>query len=107
MKLGSSVVLVVCVATAFASHPDASTRAPQASPRPAPVASHPPADDYRALVDKYCVTCHNQRTKTADLTLDTADLTNIPAAADVWEKVTRKIRAGMMPPVGMPRPEQG
>ncbi|MBI4265269.1 MAG: DUF1592 domain-containing protein [Acidobacteria bacterium] len=61
---------------------------------------------YRVLLDKYCVTCHNQRARTAGLTLDTAELTDIPAGAEVWEKVIRKVRGGMMPPVGMPRPEQ-
>ena len=55
---------------------------------------------------QYCVTCHNERLKTAGLSLDSVSLTNIPAGAEVWEKVIRKVRAGMMPPVGVPRPEQ-
>src|SRR2546425_1966211 len=60
----------------------------------------------RALIDKYCVTCHNQRVKTAGLALDTADLANIPAQSDIWEKVIRKVRAGMMPPVSAAQPEK-
>jgi len=64
------------------------------------------AASHRAMVDKYCVTCHNQRTKAGGLLLDTADVNNIPAGAEVWEKVIRKVRGGMMPPVGMPRPDQ-
>ena len=63
------------------------------------------ADSERALLDKYCVTCHNQRLKTGGLTLDTIDLNKVPAQAEVWEKVTRKLRAGTMPPAGMPRPD--
>ena len=63
--------------------------------------------EHRALIDKYCVTCHNQRTKTAGLTLDTADLANVPAQSDIWEKVIRKLRAEMMPPVGAPHPDEG
>jgi mono/diheme cytochrome c family protein len=59
----------------------------------------------RALLDQYCVTCHNQRARTAGLTLDTQDITNPPAGAAVWEKVIRKVRGGLMPPVGMPRPD--
>jgi mono/diheme cytochrome c family protein len=70
-----------------------------------PAASHPPAD-YRAVLDKYCVTCHNERTKTAGLMLDKADVANVPGGADVWEKVVRKVRVGMMPPQGAPRPDQ-
>jgi mono/diheme cytochrome c family protein len=60
----------------------------------------------RALVDKYCVVCHNQRVKAGDLLLDKADISNPPAGADVWEKVIRKVRGGLMPPAGMPRPDK-
>jgi hypothetical protein len=58
----------------------------------------------RALLDKYCVTCHNDRLKTANLSLQTLDLTKIADHAEVWEKVVRKLRAGVMPPPDMPRP---
>ncbi len=60
---------------------------------------------YRAVLDQYCVTCHNQRLKTAGLTLDTMDLAKVPAQAQVWEKVIRKLRSGTMPPAGLPRPD--
>src|SRR5215831_2725296 len=60
----------------------------------------------RALIDKYCVTCHNEKAKTAGLTLDTADFARPSNSADVWEKVVRKLRAEMMPPVGAPRPDK-
>jgi hypothetical protein len=62
-------------------------------------------DPQREVLDKYCVTCHNQRLKTGGLTLDTMDLGKVPAHADVWEKVIRKLRSGTMPPAGMPRPD--
>src|SRR5438105_3567740 len=58
----------------------------------------------KALIDQYCVSCHNQRTKTAGLTLDKMDPANVAQDAEAWEKVVRKLRAGMMPPQGMPRP---
>ena len=57
------------------------------------------------LVSTYCVTCHNARAKTGGLALDAAELADVPAHADVWEKVIRKVRAGMMPPPGMPQPD--
>src|SRR5436305_12888670 len=60
----------------------------------------------RTLIDKYCVTCHNQKAKTAGLALDTADFARPSNSADVWEKVVRKLRAERMPPVGAPRPEK-
>ncbi len=52
-----------------------------------------------------CVTCHNERVKTAGLVLENLDLTQVPQHADVWEKVVRKLRSGMMPPQGSPRPD--
>jgi hypothetical protein len=60
----------------------------------------------RAFVDTYCATCHNQRLKTAGLLLDTMDVTNVAAHAPEWEKVVVKLRAGLMPPSGVRRPEQ-
>ncbi|HEY7444554.1 MAG TPA: DUF1587 domain-containing protein, partial [Vicinamibacterales bacterium] len=59
----------------------------------------------RALLDKYCVSCHNQRARTAGLMLDTLDLNQLSSHAEVWEKVIRKLRGGMMPPQGLPRPD--
>lgn len=55
---------------------------------------------------KYCITCHNDKTRTGGLSLEHADLADVPQAADTWEKVIRKLRVGMMPPPGMPRPAQ-
>src|ERR1700682_1792320 len=59
----------------------------------------------RAVIDHYCVTCHNQKAKTANLTFDTMDLTQVGKDAAVWELAVRKLRGGMMPPPGMPRPD--
>jgi hypothetical protein len=60
----------------------------------------------RALLDQYCVTCHNEKLKTAGLLLDKADPANVSLDPETWEKVVRKVRAGAMPPQGMPRPDQ-
>ncbi len=62
-----------------------------------------PAD--RALLDKYCVTCHNEKLKTGGLTLEKIDVGRVGDGAEVWEKVVRKIHSGTMPPLGMPRPD--
>ena len=59
----------------------------------------------RALLDRYCVTCHNERLQVADLTLDVADVGDVGAHPEVWEKVVRKLRAGAMPPAPRPRPD--
>jgi len=75
----------------------------QAGPKgPAAQASVPDA----ALVQKYCLTCHSARVKTAGLSLDGMNPADAAAHADVWEKVVTKLRGGMMPPQGMPRPDE-
>jgi hypothetical protein len=65
-----------------------------------------PALPYRILLNRYCVVCHNERAKTAGLMLDKMDLADVPAGAEVWEKVMRKLRSNAMPPQGMPRPDK-
>jgi mono/diheme cytochrome c family protein len=60
----------------------------------------------RALLDRYCVTCHNQRLRTAGLTFDTMNVGLVSDGAEVWEKVVRKVRLNAMPPPGRPRPDQ-
>ncbi len=76
----------------------------QSSPAPAPVAANASINP-RAVVDRYCVTCHNQRTKTSDLALDGVDITTPPAHGEIWENVVRRLRTRSMPPQGMPRPD--
>ena len=65
-----------------------------------------PAPTPRAVFDQYCVTCHNQKLKTAGLMLDKLDASNPASQAQTWEKVIVKLRAGSMPPPGMPRPDR-
>ena len=61
--------------------------------------------DYGATLKQYCVTCHNDKAKTGDLSLENMDLAHLGNNAEVWEKVIRKARVGMMPPQGMPQPD--
>ena len=67
----------------------------------------PDAPPHRALLDRYCVVCHNARLRTAGLALDAADLSDVAGAAPIWEHVIRKLRVGAMPPPGRPRPDRG
>ena len=99
----TTAVLVALVALAAIGRPSAASR--QTAPStPAAAAQAPSAQ--RALLDKYCVTCHNRRTNTAGLTLDTFNPDDASAHPEVWEKVIRKVRGRMMPPIGMPRPDE-
>jgi mono/diheme cytochrome c family protein len=82
---------------------------PQSRPDPVqPQASHTQAvaSPQRAVFYKYCVTCHNERLKTAGLLLDKLDVGQLGVQPDVWEKVVAKLRAGTMPPAGAPRPDK-
>jgi mono/diheme cytochrome c family protein len=59
----------------------------------------------RALIEENCVVCHNQKSKTAGVSLQGIDFNNLGANAALWEKVLRKVRTGQMPPPGAPRLE--
>jgi hypothetical protein len=73
------------------------------------------AADEAALLNRYCVTCHNEKLKggaglnaeaARKLSLDKFDPAHVHDDAEVWERVVRKLRAGMMPPAGMRRPDR-
>jgi hypothetical protein len=64
------------------------------------------APSLRPVLDRYCVTCHNGRLKTAGLQLDALNVDRVGADADTWEKVARKLRTREMPPAGAPRPDR-
>ncbi len=72
----------------------------------AQAASGHSAGDAAALLERYCVTCHNDSLRTAGLTLEALDAGDPGGQAEVWEKVVLKLRAGMMPPPGRPRPDR-
>jgi len=79
------LLLIICSATFFGQ-----------SSKPAP---------QREFVDKYCIACHNDRTRTAGVTLASPELDKIGDNAELWEKVLHKVRTGQMPPLNMPRPD--
>lgn len=64
------------------------------------------AEDYRAVLDRYCVGCHNDRLQTAGISLDDLDVGHVATGAETWEKVVRKLRAREMPPPRRPRPDE-
>jgi mono/diheme cytochrome c family protein len=80
---------------------------PAAQPQAqAPGAQAAAPQSEQALVKQYCVTCHNARAKMGGLSLEELDPAAAASHSDLWEKVIMKLRGGMMPPVGMPRPAE-
>jgi hypothetical protein len=99
-RRAATALVLASSSTALLYAAASQTAAPAVQAAPANVAAA------RATIDKYCVTCHNARTKSGSLILERADLDRIPADAEMWEKVIRKLRTGSMPPAGMPRPSE-
>ncbi len=96
----ATLAFAVALCVSVAGSPE-----PAQNASPSPVAAVTSAAPARALVDTYCVACHNQRVKTAGIAFDTADLSDVSKDADLWEKALRKLRGGMMPPPGARRPD--
>jgi mono/diheme cytochrome c family protein len=63
-------------------------------------------DQHRAMLNTYCVGCHNTRLKTGGVVLDNVDLQAAGDDAQIWEKALRKLRGRLMPPPGAPQPPQ-
>ncbi len=98
-----TLVLPAVVGAVLTSGSDVVSAQRPPTPQAAPVSSAAAPD--RAVIDTYCVTCHNQRLKTGGLALDTLDLSDVSKDARVWEEAVRKLRGGLMPPVGAKRPD--
>jgi len=75
--------------------------AAETSPTPAA----PDTAARKAFITRYCLGCHNQKLKTAGISLQGLDLDNVADHGMVWEKVLAKVHTGQMPPAGMPRPD--
>src|SRR5687768_14034797 len=92
-------VLVLVAAAYLQAHP-------QQSPALAPMRQAPSTSEDRALLNKYCLSCHNEKSKQGNFVLSTLDVADVGADAERWELVVRKLRARSMPPAGRPRPSE-
>ena len=70
------------------------------------VAASAAAAEPRAVLDRYCVGCHNSAERAGGVALDGSTLDALRDNRDVWEHAVRKVRTGFMPPAGEPRPER-
>ena len=92
-----AILALTVTATVVAS----AARPPQPQ---APVAARAAADTHRQTIDTYCLGCHSSRVRSGGLSLDTLDLAQVSRDAETWEKVIRKVRLGVMPPLPARRP---
>src|SRR4051812_14927160 len=97
-------VAVVFVATACM----VALRAQQPVSSTATAVSSAASQQQRAVLNRYCISCHNQKLKTGGLALDTLDVANLGDHVVEWEKTVRKLRVRAMPPVapGRARPDE-
>jgi cytochrome c5 len=100
-------VMIACGSMAFLASISANLSANQASAPASTRSATPaaPAVSPRELVNAYCVSCHNERARTANLMLDKADTEQVANSAETWEKVLAKLRSRTMPPPGVRRPD--
>lgn len=75
-----------------------------AQPRNAASAGPSPGSSQHQFLQRYCATCHNEKLKSGGLSLVKVDLSRPGARPELWEKVVRKLRTGMMPPANVPQP---
>jgi len=94
--LAAAVLLVVAATTRVTTQSQTATRG----------VSVAPATSSQAVIDRYCSTCHNTRMRAGGLALDALDIAAAGREPQTWEKVVRKVRTGMMPPTGAPRPDR-
>ena len=104
-----SAGLALTVSLCLQANVSAQATAPQvvSSQSSSSPGASPSALGSRQVLDRYCVTCHNARLETAGLALDQIDVANVSDGGEVWEKVVRKLRTGMMPPPNRPQPSAG
>ena len=99
-------VAATCFIVAAAFNVPGKAQQPTAAPSPQTATARPGVEAHQAVLQKHCVSCHNEKLKSGGLALTTLDLASVSKDAEPWEHVIRKVRTGAMPPVGRPRPEK-
>lgn len=109
--MNKSVPAVFAAALGLVGCDSATEQAPDAVISAQPNAVHSPeslvpaAENLTAVVQTYCQVCHNDALRTGNLSLTGFEVENAPGHPETAERMIRKLRAGMMPPPGMPRPD--
>ena len=99
-------VMALAAGTALLSNAVAETvasNAPVTAPAPVATSTATPADHKKMLM-QYCTACHNDKLKTAGMSVVPLDANNLQANQATWEKILRRVSLGEMPLRGAPRP---
>jgi hypothetical protein len=99
-----AVVVVVTGALAVTAASELAAQRGQPAPSAAASGTRAGAPD-QAVINQFCVGCHNDRLKTGSLSLEGLDVTRPADHPEIWEKAVRKLRGGLMPPPDRPRPD--
>jgi mono/diheme cytochrome c family protein len=104
----ASVATLLVTALASVETQNAGPRPPTAPGLPGVqgAADASPDAPFQAVLDRYCATCHNDRVKAGGMILERLSADGLRRDPQLWEKVIRKLRTGMMPPSGAPRPDR-
>ena len=101
-----AVLLCLVVANDTGSEGRARSARPAPGPANAQTSGATPVASQRALIDQYCLGCHNDRVRSGGLALSELNLDAVDQHAEIAEKVIRKLRGGLMPPAGARRPDR-
>jgi hypothetical protein len=102
----AAAALVIAAGAATFGASGAQGPAPQTPATPAPTNAAPAVHPDQAVISRYCLGCHNARTKSGNFVLEGLDPMRVGDNPDAWERVVRKLRGGLMPPAGRPRPDE-
>jgi Protein of unknown function (DUF1592)/Protein of unknown function (DUF1588)/Protein of unknown function (DUF1585)/Protein of unknown function (DUF1587)/Protein of unknown function (DUF1595) len=101
-SMGLGLVITAVLSLAFVMQGQAPQRAAstaKAAPSPQAVTTQ------QAMLNEYCMECHSRTARSGNLSIEDLNLARVAENRKEWEKIVRKLRAGMMPPVGQDRPD--
>jgi mono/diheme cytochrome c family protein len=99
-------MLLLAAAAYLQARPEQGAETTPAAPRRSGEAAQAGQSPEHALLNRYCVGCHNEKSKQGNFVLSTLDPADVGPDAERWELVVRKLRARSMPPAGRPRPNE-
>ena len=101
--IGGTAVLVMLAGLIVQGQSTGQGTPSAGTPVARPAAGH---EAQQNVLNDYCLECHNKKAPTQGLAIDALNLARVSDNVPEWEKIVRKLRAGMMPPAGEERPDK-